>query len=205
VRWISGACIYNSPVEIFLTWLYTGHYPKEELFDNKADPDTQLSRLKVCEFGDRFQATEFMHISESAFFDSLMAFSGCSWYATIIYAFNRLPSSSPVLQALIDKHGYQEGTDFDTKDNGELELRSEVPSEFWIGISLYYMRLQQGSRSIKKRKMDRCDYHRHESGEKRGRKCKIPRIDEFDDTDDGDDVSISSVDSDLEDLLYPRG
>ena len=138
-----------------------------------------------------------MHTSESAFVDSLIACSGCPWYTTIIYAFNRLPSSSPVLQALIDKHCYKWGPESDTEDNGELERRSEVPSEFWVGVSLNYVRLQPDGKWSKKRKMDRCDYHRHDSDEKRGHKCKIPRIDHFDNADGGDDVSISSDDTDV--------
>lgn len=174
-------------VEIFVEWLYTGHYPEDSRFYACSSRDScevypQLERVKACEFGDRFQANEFMLASEYALVDSII--NECPWYKVIIYAFTHLPPTSPVLQAMIDSHCRTWNEMSDEEDN-ELELRSKLPYNFWMGVSLRYVRIQGGRKKV----LNRCDYHRHESGEARGQNCEVPRIDNFSDDDDDSDTT----------------
>lgn len=150
-------------VEIFVEWLYTGLYPKDSRFCLNCSTGScdyecsaQLARVKVCEFGDRFQANEFKLASEEALVDSII--DDLPWYNTIIYAFKHLPPNNPILQAMIDKHCLEWNDKIDNKGD-ELDLRSKLPYEFWMGVSLRYMRMQDGQIE----ELDRRDYYRHES------------------------------------------
>jgi hypothetical protein len=164
-------------VEIFLDWLYTGHYPENDRFeqltsDGNPKWSNQLLRVKACEFGNRFQANEFMLISEIALVDYFVVGEGVSWYQVTIYAFDRLPPTSLVLQLLIDIQLCCWSPDHDTEENGELELRSNLPHAFLLGVMCHSRR--------ERWTLDRCDYHRHGSDAERGTNCQIPFIDNFD-------------------------
>ncbi|XPS77670.1 hypothetical protein M3J09_009697 [Ascochyta lentis] len=164
-------------VEIFLEWLYTQRYPKDNRFTDSFDSEcaSHLARVKACEFGDRFLAAEFRRASENALIDSLTVGLNTPWYTMIIYAFNHLPPNSPVLQAMIDTHCYSWKENSDNYGNGELQLRSLLPHSFLLGVALRYMRLQHG----RKKRLDRCDYHGHGPDDDRGDKCQVARVDEF--------------------------
>ncbi|OSS51335.1 hypothetical protein B5807_03985 [Epicoccum nigrum] len=78
--------------KIFLEWLYTGRYPKDDFFCRPklfTCVDVQLTRVKTCEFGDRFQITEFKNASEAALIESL--YGKMPMYKAVIYAFEHLP------------------------------------------------------------------------------------------------------------------
>lgn len=71
-------------VEIFLDWLYPGRYPRDDRFEQLTsynDPkwSDQLLKVKACEFGNRFQANEFMLISERALVDQFVVGEESSW------------------------------------------------------------------------------------------------------------------------------
>jgi hypothetical protein len=174
---------YSQPVELFLEWLYTQEYPREQRFSGftnlvygKEYRRSQINRLKACAFGDRFMAPGFRASSESALIDAIV-YGGCPpYYTSIIYAYEHLPPSSPVLQALIDRHCRSFSEQSDTNLNGELKRRSQLPHDFLVGVMLRYMRLQSGS---KKKPLDRCDYHGHTSDDVKGNNCKVPRIDHY--------------------------
>ncbi|KAF2998150.1 hypothetical protein E8E13_002140 [Curvularia kusanoi] len=188
--------------DIFIGWLYTSCFPAQNVFSLATDDDTvsqgaqnlatQLVLVKACEFGDRFQATEFMHVSESALVDCFI-FS-MPRYKAVIYAFKHLPQTSPVLQALVDSHCLFWDKSSDNETNGELQLRAELPYSFWMGVSLRYMQIQEGQRN----EMKRCDYHRH-GPERRGVMCKMPRIYSFDESDSDDSDYNDEDDNDDED------
>jgi hypothetical protein len=178
---VPGMHTYMFTVEIFLAWVYTRHYPQHKQvcdanhlsYGDYLSYDVQMFRVKVCGFGDRFQATEFLHLSESALVDLFILHDQPPYYDVTIYAFNHLPANSPVLQILIDTHCAHWNSKSDTECNGELQLRSVLPSSFWIGVSLRFMRLRHDD--IKE--LNRCNYHRHEADEERGDGCKMLRID----------------------------
>ena len=183
----SRAFAYKLIVEIFAEWLYTGNYPEDSQFCSCSSHGfcccRQLARVKACEFGHRFQANDFMLESEDALVDSIIA--NTPWYETIIYAFDHLRPTSPVLQAIIDKHCHTWDEKIDEIGN-ELDLRSKLPYDFWMGVSLRYMQIRGGREEA----LDRCDYHRHESDKERGRNCEVPRIDNFSDDDDDANTTV---------------
>ncbi|KAJ4378227.1 hypothetical protein N0V86_005927 [Didymella sp. IMI 355093] len=169
--------------ELFLEWLYTQQYPKEQRFSGFSNliygnehRRSQINRLKACTFGDRFMAPRFRASSESSLIDAIV-YGGCPpYYISIIYAYEHLPPSSPVLQALIDRHCRSFSEQSDTDSNGELKRRSQLPHNFLVGVMLRYMRLQSRS---KKKPLDRCDYHGHTSDDEKGDNCKVPRVDHY--------------------------
>lgn len=168
-------CTYLSTVELFLEWPYTQQYPKEHHFGDTAYG--QIKRLKTCAFGDRFRAPGFRVSSESALIDAMVdtAKHHPPYYRSIIYAYDHLPSSSPVFQALIDRHCYSFREESDTNKNGELERRSQLPHDFLLGVVLRYSQLQTGN---KRKSLDRCDYHGHTADDEKGENCQVPRIDD---------------------------
>ncbi|KAH6639640.1 hypothetical protein C7974DRAFT_373850 [Boeremia exigua] len=167
--------------EIFLQWLYTQRYPTDDQFRAETPPGStsgramQLARIKACEFGDRFMASGYLLASENALIDSLIVDTQIPFYDTIIYAFTHLRSDSPILQALIDSHCFCWHEQSDTEKNGELQLRSQLPHSFLLGVALRYMQTQDGQRRL----LDRCDYHKHSTDNERGDNCTISCVDDF--------------------------
>jgi hypothetical protein len=94
----------------------------------------------MYEFGNRFQITDFKNALEVALIDSLID-EAMPMYEAIIYAFEHLLSCSLVLQAMIDVYcaGWVENSD--TEENRDLELWSELPHSFLLGVALRYMRI----------------------------------------------------------------
>lgn len=168
---------YLRAVEIFLEWLYTQQYPRDQCFGDKGqNRKKQLARIKACEFGDRFLAHAFRAVSESALVDDLVVANRAPYYDSIMYAHQHLRTNSPVLKAMVDAHCYGFIEQSDTERNGELKLRSQLPHEFLVNVMVRYMRLQL---PLKKKPLHRCDYHGHTSSEDGGEKCKVPRIDDL--------------------------
>ncbi|KAF2625387.1 hypothetical protein BU25DRAFT_346330, partial [Macroventuria anomochaeta] len=169
----------STSTSLFLEWLYSQQYPKGHRFGaGRSNRTKQVSRFKACAFGDRFLVPAFRAASESALIDRIIVANRSPYYDAIIYAYEHLPSDSPVFQALIDAHYHGFAEDSDTEKNGELELRSQHPHSFLVEAMLRYMRLQ--SSMSRKKHLDRCNYHEHASDDERGDKCQVPRIDDFD-------------------------
>lgn len=96
----TAACTeaYQAVVELFLEWLYSQQYPKDERFANMGDNrKNTLRRLKACVFGDHFLASAFRTASENAFIDSVVVAKRSPYFDAIIYAYAHLPSNSPVI------------------------------------------------------------------------------------------------------------
>ncbi|KAJ4986468.1 hypothetical protein SVAN01_08030 [Stagonosporopsis vannaccii] len=77
----------------------------------------------------------------------------CRLTTVIMYAFHYLRSDRLVLQALTDAHCYHWIEYLDTEESEELELRSQLPRSFLLGVELIDTRSQYG----RKKRRSRCD------------------------------------------------
>lgn len=100
-------------VELFLELLYTQQYPKEHHFCDSPNG---------CAFGDRFMAPGLRVSSENASIDTMVENTiHCPpYYRSIIYAYEHLPFSSAIFQALIDRHCSSFKKEPDTDKYGEI-------------------------------------------------------------------------------------
>ncbi|KAF3034204.1 hypothetical protein E8E11_003504 [Didymella keratinophila] len=112
--------------------------------DASAPPAKRLCLgVKVCEFGDRFQAPVLLRASEDAFIAKLRKTPYLPSYEAVKFAYEHLPCKSLVLQALIEVHCCWWRETSDTKENGRLQLPDELPHDFLMGVALRYMHLKQ--------------------------------------------------------------
>ncbi|KAJ8112979.1 hypothetical protein OPT61_g4786 [Boeremia exigua] len=172
--------------DIFLEWLYTQWYPPNSQFHDGFDDDdgwiydwAELERVKACAFGDRFQATEFLKASENALIDVLIRYqNGFPNREVVELAFECLPSSSPVLKALMDSHCYYRKSYYhdslESEEAEAVERLSGLPERFLIGVAWRCMKLLNNGGEEKA--LVRCEYHRHGPNEGTGYMCKVPYV-----------------------------
>ncbi|CAO2658845.1 Nn.00g065680.m01.CDS01 [Neocucurbitaria sp. VM-36] len=160
--------------DIFVDWLYTGKLPEEDSdWIAKFEPDLEwqiqywLQRVKVCVFGDRFQARDFQHAVQTNLVDLTMTSSTPFYYSAINYAFEHLPSNNPILRLLVDTQCCFWTSKSDTKHEGELGLRDQLSHSFLVRVMVRFSEI----RDDPKVKLIRCNYHEHVSEEDKER-CK---------------------------------
>ncbi|KAI4629083.1 uncharacterized protein J4E87_003344 [Alternaria ethzedia] len=134
--------------------------------------------LKCGMFGDRFLTPAFHHLAHNTFVNVQFGegvdggASGVS-YATIIWAFDNLPSDSLILAMMVDLQctAWNEEQD----DEEEKSHLSQLPNEFLVAVMLKQNKIRVCDETTE---LSACDYHLHESEEKKkacpanGNNCK---------------------------------
>jgi hypothetical protein len=123
-----------------------------------------LAILKACALGDRLVAVNFRNTADLLFISN---FIGCGYppcYNAIIFAFANLPLEHNLLTFLVDTHCQNHRIELDTDENGEKELRSQLPKEFLLRAMLRYSELKSKDGAGD---LIPCDYHGHSSKEER--------------------------------------
>jgi hypothetical protein len=160
-------------VEIFVDWLYTGTLPKEDSAWDDLSLKTDLAKVteqtmvKVCALADRLLASSFSQAVEHkviSYFLSNEYEDAPPFYNTIILAFEILPHRSSILTLLVDLHCENYLEQHDSRNEGELPLRDQLPQEFLIRTMLRYSKILSSPPS---RFLKACDYHGHGSYEER--------------------------------------
>jgi hypothetical protein len=134
-------------VEIFIHWLCTQRLPAKYSLWLKKDevkPGTkgvQMTMLDTWIFADRFLISELRRDCEHALIDNFSNHS-LPYYEVVISAYEHLPSTSPVLKAMIATHCERFGKDADNDDNGEINLRTQLPNAFLVGVMMQYVILK---------------------------------------------------------------
>jgi hypothetical protein len=125
-----------------VNWLYTQVLPQAEEILSVAEvegsplPYEAISLLlaKAAAFGDRFMAPEFYEVFSS------LSISRFKYrrpdYATIIFAFNNLPSHAPLLTHLVDRHCRNWNSI--TETDSEKALRDELAKDFLLRVMETY-------------------------------------------------------------------
>lgn len=153
----------NVAVEIFISWLYTQRLPaKYSAWLKKDEPNpgtkaVQIAMLETWVFADRFLAPELCRDCEYALIDNVCHRS-LPYYEVVISAFECLPSTSPVLKAMIAAHCERFDKDADNEDNREAKLRTQLPHDFLVGVMLQYMMIKEHGLDAM---IDPCHYHDH--------------------------------------------
>ena len=80
------------------------------------------------------------------------------YYNAIIYAFDNLPTTSHMLTLLVKLHCAYYTEDSDTKENGELELRQDLPQEFFVRAMIQFSRFRD---KAKAEELIQCACHRN--------------------------------------------
>jgi hypothetical protein len=129
--------------DIFIDWLYTQKLPKRsrewvtptaEIEAGSHNHSRVVERLmmEVYVFADRFLVPQ-LKVALFRFFANFCNNDAIPpYYEAIIYAFDNLPSTSPMLTLLVKLHCAYWTDSSDTTDNGELELRHELPQDFFL-------------------------------------------------------------------------
>ena len=129
--------------DVFIDWLYTQKLPKRsrewvtptaEIEAGSHNHSRVVERLmmEVYVFADRFLVPQ-LKAALFRFFANFCNNDGIPpYYEAIIYAFDNLPSTSPMLNLLVKLHCAYWTESSDTSDNGELELRHELPHDFFL-------------------------------------------------------------------------
>ncbi|KAL6706150.1 hypothetical protein ACN47E_006066 [Coniothyrium glycines] len=199
---------------LFVEWLYTQKLPIEN------DPlawqttagipgawweDPTILKLKFYVFADRFIVRNLSAELNRRIVNehSSRAFPGHPGHEEIIYAFNNLPETDPLLDFYADILFYVWNLDMDQLHN-QVSLRSQLPRELLLRFMLRVGRSRRDYEDlpINKFSFDFCSYHGHVSEEEK-KACaykvklntKLPLIertiwpmkdeDEEDDSDDG--------------------
>lgn len=158
--------------------------------------------LKSYAFADRMLSPDLRQALEHMLIDYFVSLRAVPLYGAVIFALAHLPSTSRLLQAMIDAHcrDFQERED--TEENGELQLHDQLPNAFLVGVMKRFAQmhadtveeLTEHDFCYEVKGLDRCDYHGHATKEER-KDCKIAVGLAADDDSDSDSNSDSSSDS----------
>ena len=130
--------------------------------------DTLYLRLRSLVLGDRLLSPNFHRAVLDVIISGLMGEDPVPYYLGVIYCFAKLPKDHPILDLLVEKHCLECNEAMDTEENGEIELRSQLPVEFLIRVMLRYSNLRRKMASWpRKEDLNPCDYHGHKSEEER--------------------------------------
>lgn len=113
--------------------------------------------LDTWVFADRFLTHALRRDCEYALTDNFCR-RCLPYYEVIISAFERLPSTSPILRAMIAGHCERWDKDADNEENGELSRRSELPNDFLVGVMVQYMMIKEHGLDARP---DPCQFHEH--------------------------------------------
>lgn len=151
---------------IFVSWLYTQRFPKHEpdLSSLETDSDLhkwranlQISLIRAYIFGDRFLAPRFTQGAQQNLVFWLFK-RHWVYYSTVIFAYASLEKYHVILKALVAAHCSDYRQKEDDEDNGQLQLRSQLPVQFLFDVQDRFSEL-----SVDQEPLNRCDYHEHGS------------------------------------------
>jgi hypothetical protein len=135
--------------DVFVNWLYSQKVPEknrhwiertDETKHNKNCPShceqVEMLILKTYVFADRFLIPKFRCAIYNYLAASLTKDAIPPYYEVIIFAFGNLTEKSPMLDLLVGLHCAFWDENCDTESNGELELRKELPVDFFLRVMI---------------------------------------------------------------------
>ena len=160
---------------LFVDWIYAQklpEYPTDWLVaadcsckPEKAVMHTNLLKIKLYFFATRFLVPRLRKLLNRAIVSNVRDGSCSPSIRTIIYAFGNLHATDPVLDYLVDARCTSDGTLHDSAE--EKEMYGQLPHAFLVRYMERSTEIRV--RGIKLKDLHICDYHDHESEEKRER------------------------------------
>lgn len=131
--------------DIFIDWLYSQKLPKKTRDWLTPTPELEAGShghgqlaerlmMKSYVFADRFLVPQFRVALYRYYANFCNSGGNPPYYDAIIYAFDNLPPTSAMLTLLVRTHCAYWNEGSDTADNGELELRQDLPQDFFFRI-----------------------------------------------------------------------
>lgn len=191
--------------DIFIDWLYTKKLPWKTRDWVAPSPENdsgshghgqQAERLmmKVYVFADRFLVPE-LGVAMFRYFANFCNNGGNPpYYDAILYAFDNLPSTSPMLTLLVKLHCAYWNENSDTEDNGELELRQDLPHDFLLRGMEHFAKMRDKSKA---KEIAICDCHKESatSGRQGCDTCNpLPEVKEETTAENGVQVDAAAAD-----------
>jgi len=141
---------------LFIEWLYTQNMPSDEvLWANKFDPDDNMWKIQLYVFADRFAV-----LSLRTSLNRKISLEDFWPHAAIIYAFDNLPPTNPILDLFVDLH-YATWTSPKRVHMDPVTMHN-LPKDF---LMRFYQRVgyecKRGTIPTKNFELDRCSYHGH--------------------------------------------
>jgi hypothetical protein len=170
--------------DIFVDWLYTQKVPEKNKHWIKPTDDMKSNSTKHVQlveilivrtyvFADRFLVPKFRCAIYNHFAASLVKDAIPPYYEVIIFAFENLSEKSAMLDLLVRVHCAFWDESCDTETNGELELRKELPVEFFLRAMVVSSRMKDKEKA---RGLVECGCHREKATDREG--CESCRPEE---------------------------
>jgi hypothetical protein len=158
--------VLTTSVEVFVNWLDTMKLP-ENYFDWDTDPDhpcEDMTMIKAYALAHRLMPPKFLKAMEHKIIAQL---ENLPCVPTVVFAFENIPGTSPVLQVLVDTYcvHYDEKEHFE----GELMDLSPFPHEFLVRSMFRHCKMMRDPAC---RVLNACNYHEHASEAER-ENCEI--------------------------------
>lgn len=146
---------------VFAEWLYSGRLPEGT---DDWERMTGIDRcgeaiLKACCLGDRLLAPKFRALANNTWVNDAIECEWCPIYNQVIYAFENLPKSYPLLTFLADMQCYHWSPVHDGDDE-ELRLRDHLPNDFLVRVMLKYESMKAEKRDDWPG-LEACSYYEH--------------------------------------------
>ncbi|KAL5388999.1 hypothetical protein DPSP01_002702 [Paraphaeosphaeria sporulosa] len=131
--------------DIFIDWLYTQNLPRKSEDWITPTPENKVGShghgqlaerlmMKSYVFADRFLVPQYRVALYKYYANFCNVGGNPPYYDAIIYAFDNLPANSAILTLLVRTHCAYWNEGSDTADNGELELRQDLPQDFFFRV-----------------------------------------------------------------------
>jgi hypothetical protein len=162
--------------DIFVDWLYTQKVPEKNRHWIKPTDDMKSNSTRHVQlvenlivrtyvFADRFLAPKFRCAIYNHFAASLVKDAIPPYYEVIIFAFENLSEKSAMLDLLVRVHCAFWDESCDTETNGELELRKELPVDFFLRAMVVSSRMKDKEKA---RSLVECGCHREKATDREG-------------------------------------
>jgi hypothetical protein len=150
---------------LFVNYLYTGNLPKDGV-----EWDQESHRLvQACALGDRLLAPQFRALANNSYVNNTIRSRDIPFYADVIFAYDNLPATHPLLSFLVDAHCAHWSASGDEQE--DCQHREQLPKEFLVRVMLRYEMLKHIT-FTKWPKLDPCSYHEHATEDEKDA-CKV--------------------------------
>jgi hypothetical protein len=159
-------------VDIFVDWLYTRKLPsdyyewaavRDENCQGDKDEDTMM---KATALAHRLLAPKFLKAMEHAVILEFFEFANTPCSAnTIVFAFDNLPSSSPILRLLVDDYCFHYTEEIHSEREDKYPGLPQLPHHFLLRVLFRHSEMRENP---SRRTQAPCGYHNHiDAGERK--------------------------------------
>jgi hypothetical protein len=162
-------------VEIFLDWLYMSKLPytnaqwREMRDENHEDDGREDTMINAIALAHRLLAPKFRKAVEYGMIKEFVDYANTPWANTVVSAFEKLPSSSPILRLFVDAYCFNYDEEWHTEWKEDWLDLPDLPHDFLLRVVFRHSEMKKKPSSGPP---VACDYHNHGSGDER-EACKV--------------------------------